>query len=155
MQHSGAKIQAGTTPLSVFTDFLPWFLKLLYSNDVGMVESMIVSHYCNSHIIISSVVLLWWGYKKWHAWKGRHVYIWNRPNFGDIREYDKVSKLRILKLTITKSTAQYLVVHFCIAKVSKPWHQKFHTWHHCMLLWHQLWSHSAKSTPLTGVMYSS
>ena len=49
--------------LIVFTDFLLWFLKLLYSNDVGMVES-IVSYYCNSHVIVSSVVLLWWGYDK-------------------------------------------------------------------------------------------
>ena len=31
---------------------------------------------------------------------------------------------------------------------TKPWHQKFNVWGHCKLLWHQLWSHSAKSTPL-------
>ena len=31
---------------------------------------------------------------------------------------------------------------------TKPWHQIFHIWCHCMLLWHQLWYHSTKSTPL-------
>ena len=47
------------------TDFL---LKLLYSNDVG---SVIISHYCNSHIIISSVVLLWWEYNEVTCMKGQ------------------------------------------------------------------------------------
>ena len=28
------------------------------------------------------------------------------------------------------------------------WHQKFCAWCHCKLLWHQMWCHSAKSTPL-------
>ena len=40
--------------------------------------------------------------EEWHAWKGKHV-LWHQPNFGDIWEYDKVSKLKVIKLTITES----------------------------------------------------
>ena len=98
-------------------------------------------------IIIISTIVLWRG--DMHERAGTHI-IWNWPNFGGIWKYDEVSKLnalRIIKFTITKSTITSWAF-FCNAKVYKQsLTPDISCLAHYMLLWRQLWSHSAKSTP--------
>ena len=73
-----------------------------------------------------------------------------------IRGHHLCMRIKIFKSVEIECSEKYKIkstiaskAFFGIAKVSKLWNHKFHVWRHCMLLWHQLWSNSAKSTPLS------
>ena len=82
------------------------------------------------------------------TWEGEHI-LWN-PNILNALSNIKFRLMNILPLAKfmlkEKSyTYNWRIIYWL---GSKLWHRKFHPWHRCRLFWHQLRSHSAKSTSL-------
>ena len=92
------------------------------------------------------------------TWEGERI-LWN-PKIWTLNALANINfrPMNILPLVVKPMlkeesyTYNWRILFYWLG--SKLWHRKFHLWRRCRLFWHQLRSHSAKSTPLVFVTAS-